>query len=621
MARRMGSRPATPRPVLATLAALLIAALSTAGCVSMPTGGPVQSYPVAQGTDAPNQPFVQVEPQAPRPGWSPQQIVRGFLIASASFGAYSQVVQQYLTPLERQSWNPAFWAIVYKSGPKVEAPSYLGPAKNPTTASVAISGNIQAALTGNGSYSVPSTSGQNNSLDAPPPFELKKVDGQWRIFSAPQELLLTGDSFANDYQLRNLYFFDPQSRYLVPDPVYLPLGAKPTDLINALVHDLITPPDDWLSQPVPGNPRPTKTAFPSGTKIGSVGLGGVTAFVNLTGTITKATTSTMQQVSAQLLSTLEGALQGELNGQSVQSVEVMVNGNPWYPPGGQNNPVQGAANPQYPQYAPPTGASPTFYYLDSAGYLVSRPSSGTGRPTRLAKLGTQYRQIAVSADGEYVAALRGNDLYAGRIGDPLPKRGSGYVAMSWDGEDNLWASTGDRVNLLRRATDTRQPLGQTVAVNMPPGTGPFTLLRVAPDGVRIAMVQGSDTLTFGAISGEQGPQPQITFSLAQDAPPAPAQGNATSNNFAALAWYGPDDVIALATLGPTVTEYPVSGGGNLTSGTAESGTKTIAASYKQPLIAGLPQGGMQASPGLNGTWMPVGNGDTPVNGSSPTYPG
>ncbi len=207
-------RPAAPgrpasRPVLAALAALVVAALAATGCVSMPTGGPVLSYPVTQGPDAQNQPYVQIQPQPPGAGWTPSQIVQGFLTASANFGNYPQVAKQYLTPDEQKTWDPYWSAVVYKTGPNVTAPVYPSTAKNPTTATVKITGAIQANLQGNGNYSVPSASAPGGSPDTPQPFKLAKVGGQWRISSAPQELLLTSNSFANDYQLRNLYFFDP----------------------------------------------------------------------------------------------------------------------------------------------------------------------------------------------------------------------------------------------------------------------------------------------------------------------------------------------------------------------------------------------------------------------------
>ena len=83
----MFRRPLVSRPALAVLAAVAVA-LSAAGCVSMPTGGPVLSYPVTQGAGTQNQNYVQIQPQPPGKNWNPQQVVEGFLTASASFGNY-----------------------------------------------------------------------------------------------------------------------------------------------------------------------------------------------------------------------------------------------------------------------------------------------------------------------------------------------------------------------------------------------------------------------------------------------------------------------------------------------------------------------------------------------------
>ena len=69
--RATTSRTIRSRPALAALAALLVAALAATGCVSVPTGGPVVSYPVTQGTAAQNQPYVQIQPQPPGAGWQP----------------------------------------------------------------------------------------------------------------------------------------------------------------------------------------------------------------------------------------------------------------------------------------------------------------------------------------------------------------------------------------------------------------------------------------------------------------------------------------------------------------------------------------------------------------------
>ncbi len=599
-------RRGTLRPALATMAALLFASLS-AGCVSMPTGGPVQSYPVTQGTGAPNQPNVQFQPQPPGTGWNPSQIVEGFLAASAAFGTSGQIVDQYLTSPERNTWKTYWSALVYKSGPYVTQATYPHGVKNPSTATVRVTGEIQASLQGSGTYSVRSASSQDGA-DQPDAFQLQKVGGQWRIDYAPLQLLLTSSAFQNDYQLRNLYFFDPLNRYLVPDPVYVPLAATQGDLMHGLVQDLIKPPGDWLSGGATG------TAFPQGTKIAGVTLNGVTAVVNLTGSITTASSATLLRVSAQLWSTL--STQDGSSGQPVQSIELLLNGRPWPPPG-KNNAVQPSA-----QYHPAQGSSSTFYYLDADGYLVDRTAS-SDQSGRLSKIGTGFSQIAVSPDGDYVAALRGHTLYGGLTNGPLSERGTGYVSLSWDVNDNLWASTGERIVMFRASTGTRQPLGPMTAVTVNtrsqnPVEPPFTNLKVAPDGVRVAIVEADGTfLTFGAISGQRGPNPQIMLSTVQDALPASASDNAT---FTGLSWYGSDNVITLATPDPVVTEYPVSGGDSTTI-PSDADMQSITASAGQPLITSLPHGLLASNASLSGSWMPVGDNNVPISGSIPTYPG
>jgi hypothetical protein len=591
------------RPVLAVLAVLL-AALPAAGCVSMPSGGPVVSYPVTQGAESQDQPFVQIVPKPPGAGWKPWEIVQGFLTASASFGNNSEVALEYLTPQERKSWNPLWSAVVYKDGPNVAGTAVpVTGAKN--TVTVLVSGKEQASLQGNGSYSVPFASGSPSEADQS--FQLvKQADGQWRISDAPPDLLLTSDSFNSDYQLRNLYFFDPTGHSLVPDPVYVPVRTSSPVLMNGLVSDLISPPKDWLSGGA------TKTALPKGTKISSVTLDGVTAVVNLTGTIAKADINTMEHVSAQLLWTLRPA-QSQATGQAVQAVEVEVNGKPWTPPGSQGNPVQHQS-----ALGPPTGQTSVFYYVDSAGWLTSRDGAG-GKPVQVMQLGAGFTQIAVSADGRYLAALRGDTLYTGLVGgvgdSGLTKHGTGFASVSWDPGDDLWASAGTQILMFRPTSDSRRPLGQpvAVAVNAPGDKNmsvPFGELRVAPDGVRVAMIMdsGSVVLTFGAISGQAGPSPTIALSQVELTPL-----NATQ--FTGVSWYGPDNVITLAAPGPVATEYPVSGG-STTSIPVFSGMQSITVSSKNLLVAALPKNHLATDVSVNGSWTLL-----PESGTAPAYPG
>jgi hypothetical protein len=600
-----GSRLRGVAPVAFVVALLAL----LAGCISEPSGGPVISYSMTQGPGGQSQPLPQIIAQPPAAGWSPKQIVTGFLAASASFAGGQRIAREYLTTKENRAWTPNWSAVVYSSGPKVNQAAFTGTGSG-RVATVTVGGSVQAFLSGTGGYVAPSASATGEAPGGRPTFRLQKVGDQWRISNAPPYLVLTSYSFQYDYQLRNLYFFDPTNSYLVPDPVYVPLQATTASLMDGLVYDLIHPPGDWLSRGA------TSTSFPGKTTvIGDVTLTGGTAAVNLGGTISKSANDTnlMQQVSAQLLWTLIGS---GGSGPAVQSVELSVNGKPQYPRGSDLNPVQQL---RQSKYAPASGASKKFYYVDSAGDLLSRASS-VSKPVKVAHIGTGFTQIAVSPDKQYVAALKKNGLlFTGRLGAPLVRRaGDGYTSLSWDPADDLWATTGDQIVMISGAASPSQQAGKPVAVSVvnSDGTtqnvGPFTGLRVAPDGVRVAIIVGGNDLDFGAFVQLDNARPgheAVQIVLSQFYVSVP------SATFTSLTWYGPDNVIALRDPGPELTEYPVNGGSS-TSIPAQPQMSWITASFGNPLIASLPRGVMVADTSLSGSWTPVQG-----TGISAVYPG
>jgi Lipoprotein LpqB beta-propeller domain/Sporulation and spore germination len=591
-------------------AAFVVALLALlAGCISEPSGGPVISYSMTQGPGGQSQPLPQIIAQPPAAGWTPGQIVTGFLAASASFAGGQRIAREYLTTKENRAWTPNWSARVYSSGPNVGAAALTGTGSG-QVATVTVSGSVQAFLSGTGGYLAPSASATGGAPGGPPVFRLQKVGGQWRISSAPPYLILTSYSFQYDYQLRNLYFFDPTTSNLVPDPVYVPLQATTASLMDGLVYDLIHPPGDWLSRGA------TSTAFPGKTTtIGDVTLNGGTAAVNLGGAITKGANDRklMQQVSAQLLYTLIGS---GGSGPAVQSVQLSVNGKPWSPLISEPNPVQQL---QQSKYTPASGASSLFYYVDSAGDLMSSTSS-TAKPVKVAHIGTGYTQIAVSPDRQYVAALKNGSLFTGRTIGPLVRRaGDGYRSLSWDPADDLWASTGDQIVMLNGAASPSQQAGKPVAVNVvnsddsTENVGPFTGLRVAPDGVRVAIIVGGNDLDFGAfvpLTNARPGQAAVEIVLSQFYVSVP------SATFTSVTWYGPDNVIALRDdPGPELTEYPVDGGSS-TSIPAQPHMRGITASFGSALIASLPKGAMVADSSLSGSWIPLTG-----TGISAVYPG
>jgi hypothetical protein len=390
----------------------------------------------------------------------------------------------------------------------------------------------------------------------------------------------------------------------------VPLQATTASLMDGLVYDLINPPGDWLSRGATSTSFPRKT-----TTIGDVTLNGGTAAVNLGGAITKgATDKLLEQVSAQLLWTLIGS---GGSGPAVQSVQLSVNGKPWSPKGSDLNPVQQL---HQSKYTPANGgASSQFYYVDGAGDLLSRASS-VSKPVKVAHIGTGFTQIAVSPDKQYVAAVKNNgSLFTGRIGGPLVRRaGDGYTSLSWDPADDLWATTGDQIVMLSGAASPSQQADKPVAVSVvnADGTtqnvGPFTGLRVAPDGVRVAIIVGGNDLDFGAFAPLPNSRPghaAVQIVLSQFYVSVP------SATFTSVTWYGPDNVIALRDPGPELTEYPVNGGSS-TSIPAQPKMSWITASLGHPLIASLPKGTMVADTSLSGSWTTVQG-----TGISAVYPG
>ena len=465
------------RPLLAVLA-VLTAALAVTGCVSIPNAGPVLSYPVTEQTGGQNGQNLQFTAQLPGTGWSPQQIVSGFLIAAAA--NQDQVVREYLAPAESRRWTSAqtTTTYVYKTRPNVSGPVPPTTAAAPGAASakkgappppvtVEVNGPIQAILsTKDGTYAVPSASGPNSST--PQYFTLVKTGGEWRISAAPSVLMLTQTQFADDYDLRNLYFFDPTYHYLVPDPVYVPVQASASLLTTSLVDYLKAPPGDWLAEGA------TYTAFPAAAKVTATLADGL-ATVNVTGPVSKAERA---QMASQLLWTLVGSGQG---GSQVTSVQLNVNGKAFAPSGSSGNPVE---NQSQASYGPATGASTTaagqlVYYLDGTGDVYSNRvgvAGVAGQQTRVAKIGPGYTRIAVSQDGKYLAALSSNgELWIGPIHGPLkPQQGSGYTTLSWDPTDNLWTSTGanEQIFVFRASAGLNSRQARPIEATVTGGAGP-----------------------------------------------------------------------------------------------------------------------------------------------------
>ena len=581
---------------------LVAFAVLVAGCVTVPTSGHVQAVNVTQGNAGGGQYYLQPIPVAPGHNWKPDQIVSGFLAANASFANDHAVAREYLMPAASRDWHPGlavkvFSQISSRASPLSDTASGSRQTRNTTV--VQVSGTVLGNLSNSGQYSISSHSRGTTEEK----FVLVQRDNQWRISSAPGQVLLTQSDFVHVYQPRNIYFFDPAEQTLVPDPIYVPEEATPADLVKQLVRVVMAPPSGWLRNAV-------QTAFPAGTKLLTVSLDGGTAVVNLGGAVYGASEDALHQMSAQLLWTLAGSSSDE---PTIQSVELEINGTPWN--AGQDSPVQQVSS--YDSYVPSAPGHASFYYIDSHGAVRSLSGSAQANAPQGALVAGQagsgdipLTQVAVSPDGRYVAGLgTGGSLYTGTLTSKSTltlRVNSRFTSLSWDIHDDLWAVQDGQIWMIPGHG------GSALQVtDMLPAGEKVTALKVAPDGVRFALLVSGPSGTQLLLAAIVGSGKQAHLGTAVPI-------SADNLNLTSLAWYDSDHVLALqdSSSHPVLDEVTINGG-NITPYPATKGITSITADGSaNPLVAELSNGQLTTLATPGGLWSGVIGA-----GRSPAYPG
>ena len=101
-------------------ACLLIGlAASVAGCVGMPNSGSPGTFSATPQDTSQDSDFIGAVPAGPQPGWSPADIVTGFLNATVSYPAYSAIAEEYLASSVPRDWAPNSVGHRGRSGPRV----------------------------------------------------------------------------------------------------------------------------------------------------------------------------------------------------------------------------------------------------------------------------------------------------------------------------------------------------------------------------------------------------------------------------------------------------------------------------------------------------------------------
>jgi hypothetical protein len=593
------------------VAAAGAAALLLCACATVPDSGPIQAGKVALAVGGQNPGYPQLIPVPPKPGWTAVQVVKGFLAACASFANNHAVARQYLDPAKRHTWKPG-WAVTVVGAPRVgQAIRFAHNVGLPNNQGekVPVTGEELATLSDTGQYRF--TTGSSTYS-----FRLFRVAGEWRIDNPPSRLLLTESDFKRVYTPRNLYYVASAAQKLVPDPVFVPLQATSAILANKLVTALLHPPEGWLAGGV-------STAFPTGAKLLRATLNDGTATINLGGAAVHAPEAQLSYMTSQLVWTLAGHSYGP---SAVQSVELEINGHPLEINGHPRQPASLSGSP-LALSVPEAPADQPLYSLAATGVVQEQTRSapvpvpgeaGEGR-VHLASIavsppapdGARYvAGFTASRDVVYYGPIRRD----GRLSTWSVPRGE-VTSLSWDVRGNLWVATPNAVWMLPPPGHSGKRRAVQLGLGLSLGSV-VSQLRVAPDGVRVAMI----------VREPGRPGQHLLLAAIGTTPPggAPALGNAVSIGSGLphpptqLTWYDADHLIVLSRSQTTgqLWEVPVNGGSS-TALVSDSATRTItAAGPANPMAAGLGHGQLSLESNLNGRWVPQGG-----TAGSPAYPG
>ena len=132
---------------------LAAAAASVAGCVGMPNSGSPGTVGATPQDTTQDSDFIGAIPAGPQKGWSPTEIVQGFLNASISYPELSRTPPRSTWPATASSsalWGGGWSVKVVDRGQRALPTADYS--QDGRTATVNVNGVVQASFDGTGQY-------------------------------------------------------------------------------------------------------------------------------------------------------------------------------------------------------------------------------------------------------------------------------------------------------------------------------------------------------------------------------------------------------------------------------------------------------------------------------------
>ncbi|MCX5558163.1 LpqB family beta-propeller domain-containing protein [Streptomyces sp. NBC_00038] len=593
-------------------------ALLLAGCASMPDRGDLRDVESTPRADS----QVRVFAVPPREDAQPAEIVRGFLEALTSDDPQYETAFKYLAATARKTWDPYRSTAVLADGPNTELVHSASREGDEDGFLYQLSGRKVATVDAQHAYA-PDSGSYTASVHL-----IQQKDKQWRIDGLPPGVVMGKSDFERNYESVNKYYFasdvssgtDGQGGLLrtVADPVYV---RGEVDPMTEMVRTLLEGPTSWLDPVV-------TSSFPSGTEL-KKGVKSLSpddrnwVTVPLNSKADRVGEAQCNKMAAQLLFTLQ-----DLTPTGVEEVELQKSD------GSQLCAVDADGAETVASHG--TGQAPVYqYFIDAKQRLVRMPSGNGDKdpepvPGALGEGDTKLRAAAVSRDEDIAAGVStdGSSLYVGSLvsGSSLGEavlHSEGKTAddrlttPSWDGRGDLWVA--DRDTKKPRLLLLEKGAGEPLVVSAPGLDGRIDAVRVAADGVRIALIvekDGKSSLQIGRIERDTKSGERPVVSILELRAAAPQLEEVT-----AMSWAGDSRLVVVGREEGGVQQMGyVQVDGSTPVGTAPSaltGVKEIAASEDErlPLVAHSEEDGIvRLSSGEQ--WQKV-----VKDGTAPVYPG
>lgn len=506
----------------------LVVVLLLSACAEIPSSGPV----VAGASAGPDRALQAIVP-GPADGATPAEIVRGFLDANLSPADGYAVARSFLTEHAAARWQPTSGTVVYSGERSLSGVTRSSPDPDlPERANVSVS--QVASISATGHFDRVAASRRQVEL------EVRNVDGQWRISMLPDLTLINETDLDFVFGAYPVYFLDPTSTYLVPDPRWLPnSGLTATRLVTLLLDG----PPEWLQPAV-------RTSFGRAVRLAGpepVAVSGGVATVELSEQARQAPAQDRALMYAQLLATLRLL-------PTVENVTVRSNGADL-----DLDELDLATEPD-------VGADP--YLMVDGQLTVLHGGSISALVPDPVPSGLAVEAIAISFEPEsqrrYAAVTEGGEqLYLGRLRDPSGAAvlaGTHLTAPSFDWRGWVWSTeTLSDGNLTVVAPDGTL---STVAAPWLDGRR-LTSLRVGRSGSLVAVAStdssGRSELQIASVERAVNGRP---VALHRSDPDPSGVGIIAVRD---LAWVGPSELVVLgkrnSDAGPRVLTVGVGGAG------------------------------------------------------------